>query len=395
MKNYYYLLVISLITQLCFSQTETEIYLFDLSTANDTITLSNPKNIANNKGYDNQPSFVDDATVLFSSTRSEQTDILQFNIEDGSTKKWLSDTPTGSEYSPLKIPGREAVSAIRLDLDGLQRLYAYDLKTGASEVLLKGLKVGYHVWVDPNTIVCTVLIEKRMDLVVADLMKGTHKTVAKNVGRSLHKIPNTLLVSYISKEKEIWEIKSLNPISGKTMYIVPTYNQTEDMCWLPDGTLLAGADKSLVMTNPGKKKPWQQLVYFPQEEIHGISRIAVSPNASRIAFVSLTSPRAVVDEQLQAYNKRDLEAFAAAFSDTVKVYSYPNTLVGEGKEAFKEMYRGFFKTTPDLHCKITNRIVLGKKVVDQEEVTANGNTFSAIAIYEVENNKIARVTFIQ
>ncbi len=379
----------------CFSQTETEIYLFDLNLEKDTITISNPKNIANNEGYDNQPSFMDDKTVLFSSTRSGQTDILQFNIEDGSTKKWLSDTPTGSEYSPLRIPGRKSVSAIRLDLDGLQRLYAYDLKTGTSEVLLEGLKVGYHVWVDAHTIVCTVLKEKGMDLVVANLEDGTKKTVAKNVGRSLHNIPDTELVSYISKENEPWHINSLDPISGEIKKIVHTYDQTEDICWLPDGTILAGANKSLVMTNPAKKEPWQQLIYFPQEEIHGISRIAVSPNANRIAFVSLTSPRQAVERQLNAYNERDIDAFAEAFSDDISIYYYPETLVGQGNEALKDMYRGFFETTPDLHCTVKNRIVLGKKVIDQEEVTANGNTFDAIAIYEVENNKIVKVTFIQ
>ena len=41
-----------------------------------------------------------------------------------------------------------------------------------------------------------------------------------------------------------------------------------------------------------------------------------------------------------------------------------------------------------------NRIVIGNKVIDKEYITANGDTFSAVAIYEVANGKIAKVTFI-
>ena len=57
-----------------FAQANTEIYLFDLELDHGSPILSNPKNISNNEGYDNQPSFLDDHTVLFSSTRDGQTD---------------------------------------------------------------------------------------------------------------------------------------------------------------------------------------------------------------------------------------------------------------------------------------------------------------------------------
>jgi hypothetical protein len=183
------------------SQQSTEIYLMDVTKNADTIRLSAPLNISNNEGYDNQPSFFDNENILFSSTRNNQTDIALYNIGKG-TKTWISNTTQGSEYSPLKIPEKEAVSAIRLDSNGIQRLYQYDLRTGISKELLKDLKVGYHVWYNAHIIVCAVLIENRMDLVVANLKKGTTHTVQKNVGRSLHKIPDTNLISFISKEEK-------------------------------------------------------------------------------------------------------------------------------------------------------------------------------------------------
>ncbi len=378
-----------------YSQTDTEVYLFDLDIEGDKVELSNPKNISNNQGYDNQPSFFDKDKVLFAATREEQTDVLLFDIVNGSAKTWLTDTPTGGEYSPLKIPGKNAFSAIRLDLDGLQRLYEYDVKTGASKVLLEGLKVGYHVWFNKHIIVCTVLKENRMDLVVSNLKDNTNYTVQKNVGRSLHKIPDTETISYISKESGQWAIKSLDPISGSTFKIIDTYGKTEDMCWLPNGSILAGAGKALVSVQPDKDPQWKQLIYFPLEEIHTISRIATNTSGTRLAFVSEVSPRTIVQKQLDAYNARDIDAFVATFSETVELYNHPNTLIGKGSDQLKERYQRFFEATPDLNCEIKNRIVLGNKVIDEEYITANGSNFSAVAIYEVKNGKIAKVTFIR
>jgi hypothetical protein len=56
-----------------------------------------------------------------------------------------------------------------------------------------------------------------------------------------------------------------------------------------------------------------------------------------------------------------------------------------------------FERTPDLHCELVNRIVLGNTVIDQERVTGfpGGNVIEAVAIYKVENGKIAKVYFIR
>ncbi len=396
MEKRFFLITIALFTMatvLC--QSNTEVYLFDLNMGTAKPTLSNPKNISNNVGYDNQPSFLDDNTILFSSTRADQTDILKFNITNGSTSTWITDTPTGSEYSPLKIPNKNAVSAIRLDLNGLQRLYEYNLKSGVSELLLKDLKVGYHMWYNDHIIVSTVLVDNRMDLVVSNLKEGSDKTLQKNVGRNLLKIPNSDLISYISKENNPMEIKSLHPILGTTKSIATTYNASEDICWLKDGTILTGFEKSILRLDPTDNEGWQTLVKFDLDEINNISRIAVNENANRLAFVAEESPVVIVQKQLDAYNARDIDAFMDTYSNNIELYNFPNKSTRKGKEAMREGYAGFFENTPDLHCEIKNRIVIGNKVIDEEYITANGKSFSAVAIYEVENGKIAKVTFLQ
>ena len=395
MKKKSLLILAVLMGLLCYSQPNTEVYLFDLETSNAKIILANPKNVSNNEGYDNQPSFYDENNLLFSSTRSDQTDILKLNILDGSTKEWISDTPTGSEYSPLRVPDKQAISAIRLDLDGLQRLYEYDIKNGTSKVLLDNLKVGYHVWYNKNIIVCTALVDNRMDLMVANLKSGEVKTIDKNVGRSLHKIPYTTQVSYIKNEEGGRKINTLDPLTGETSTLTTLYKNAQDICWLQDGTLLAGAGKSLVYANPSKNMAWHTLMNFEDEEIQNISRIAVNSNNTRLAFVAEESPRKIVDQQLKAYNNRDIEAFVATYSENVELYNFPNELIGKGRQELRTNYRAFFESTPDLNCEIKNRIVVGNKVIDEEYLTINGQYFSAVAIYEIANGKIAKVTFIQ
>jgi len=393
MKNFIStLLLLCCGTVLC--QTNTEVYLFDVKTVNRKTEIVNPRNISNNQGYDNQPSFYDGNTILFSSTRNGQTDIAKYDIESERTT-WVTDTPQGSEYSPLKIPGKNSASAIRLDSTGLQRLYEYSVWDGTYSELLKDLKVAYHVWFNPNIVVSSVSEDDRLDLIVSNLSDGTHKTIQKNVGRSLHQIPNSNLISFISKENEVWEIRSLNPLTGEVKKITKMFENIDDICWLGKDLIIAANNKVLMQINPETKNEWDRFLRLEKKGINHISRIAVSPNGKYLSLVVEQSPVAIVQNQLDAYNARDIEAFLNTYSNDVQVFNFPNELSYTGKEKMRANYTDFFESTPDLNCKIKNRIVIGNKIIDKENVTANGNSFSAVAIYEVENGKIAKVTFIR
>jgi hypothetical protein len=106
-------------------------------------------------------------------------------------------------------------------------------------------------------------------------------------------------------------------------------------------------------------------------------------------------PEIIVQKQLDAYNARDIEGFLATYASDIKLYNFPNTLRTDGVAAMRKGYGSYFESTPDLHAEIKNRIVIGNTVIDEEEVTANGNKFNAVAIYEIENGKISKVTFVR
>ncbi|WP_204336046.1 VOC family protein [Leptobacterium flavescens] len=282
-----YLFSFSLLLNIAVSwaQPGTEVYLFKLS---KNLELSTPQNTSGNPGfYDNQPSFLNNNTLLFSSTRNGQTDIRKVGLDNGEDV-WITATD-GSEYSPLKIPGREAASSIRLDKDGKQLLYAYNFKDGKPEVLVNDLVIGYHVWFDKDHIVSFVLGEES-SLVVSDLKNGSNKTYQKKIGRSLHKIPGSKLISYISKENDQWEIRSLDPLTGNSKLIVPTLENAEDMCWTPDGTIIMGKGDTLYKYDPKTDSEWTKLISLSSFGLDGITRVSVSPQGDKIAVVVTEKP---------------------------------------------------------------------------------------------------------
>lgn len=265
-----------------YGQPNTEIYLFKLNIANDQFQLTEGKNISNNQGYDNQPSFQYSNKILFASTRNGQTDIRAYHTNDGKLE-WLTSTKQGSEYSPTPIPTTKDISAIRLDTTGLQRLYRY--RREKYKPILSDLVIGYHVWNSRNILVSFVLGEPHK-LVVSNLKKNTHITIDTNIGRSLHNIPNTNLVSYISKENKNWEIRSLDTQTGEIKKITNTVPNVEDMCWLNDGSILMGKGKILYRFDPKKDTEWKIVQLFDKEKFDNITRITVNKSNSKLALVA-------------------------------------------------------------------------------------------------------------
>lgn len=106
---------------------------------------------------------------------------------------------------------------------------------------------------------------------------------------------------------------------------------------------------------------------------------------------------ALAQEQLDGYNKRDIEAFLKPYSENVKVYAFPDQLLYEGKAKMREEYTAMFNQLPDLHCKLVNRIVLNNKVIDHEEVVfmKSQPKVYAIAVYTITDGKISEVRFMQ
>ena len=109
----------------------------------------------------------------------------------------------------------------------------------------------------------------------------------------------------------------------------------------------------------------------------------------------ITTPQMLAQQQLNAYNAHDLEAFLAPYAEEVELYSFPDKLELKGKANMRKAYQ-FVTTTPQLFCRLVNRIVEGNMVIDQEEVWGFGDKpVTAVAIYVVEGGKITKAYFKQ
>lgn len=257
-----------------------EIWLFDLD---DGFSLSSPVNISENPGrYSNQPYFVDNDTIYFTSERNGKTDLVKYTVSENK-RVWLTDHPA-SEFSPQPVPGRNAVSAVRLYGDGTQYMAITDLDTGESEKILDGYVPGYFIWHDPQTVAAFILGEPHR-LMVFNLEDGSVEDVGGPIGRSLHRIPGTDFISYIHKADDEWTIRALFVDILETKDIAPTLPEREDLAWAPNGTLLMGDGKSLYTFVPGEDYEWQRAPVDESMFPGNISRMAVSPDGRRLAIV--------------------------------------------------------------------------------------------------------------
>ncbi len=107
------------------------------------------------------------------------------------------------------------------------------------------------------------------------------------------------------------------------------------------------------------------------------------------------SPEQLAQEQLDAYNERNLERFIACYSDDVRLYRPPSSEPFiEGKAQLAEHYAAKRFNLPDLHAELLGRLVVGNKVFDHERVVGvQPEPMEVAAVYEVRDGLIAACYF--
>jgi hypothetical protein len=162
----------------------------------------------------------------------------------------------------------------------------------------------------------------------------------------------------------------------------------------------AGKEHQVGAIKPGLLADLILMEGNPLEELDHLKKITnVVKSGKWIEPGSLlkSSPEELAQQQLNAYNAHDIEAFLVPYAEDVKIYNFPNELIMDGKEVMRSSYSGMFERSTDLHCKLVNRMVLGTTVIDQEEVTFKKGEplLKAIAIYKIKNDKIQEVYFVR
>jgi hypothetical protein len=111
------------------------------------------------------------------------------------------------------------------------------------------------------------------------------------------------------------------------------------------------------------------------------------------------SPEQVVQQNLEAYNQRNLEAFMSSFSEDIAIYNFSeNSPITAGLDAVRKRYQDLFLQSPNLHSTILKRIVFDNKVIDHESIVGRlgaKDVLEIIMIYEVKDQKILKMTVIR
>ena len=250
----------------------------------DALAFEGWRNVTARPGYDNQPGFTPDGdAILYTSHRDEQTDIYRHDLASGAT-----DRVTGtaeSEYSATVMPGGDRFSVIRVEADSTQRLWSFALDGSDPELVLTEIRpVGYHAWIDEHTLGLFVL-GSPATLQIADTRDGTAEVAASDIGRSLHRVPGRAAVSFLHRVDGVALLRIHDPASGRFEDVAQPVADAVDYAWTPGGVLLMGSGSRLFALDPDADAGWREVADLSAVGVTGITRLAVSPDGTRIAVV--------------------------------------------------------------------------------------------------------------
>jgi len=264
----------------------TDIFMIDLmTTPAGNLKVGQPAKITNWDGYNNQPAFMPDGkSIFYTSIREKQADIYRYDIQSMVTTQ-ITNTRE-SEYSPTLMPDGKSISVVRVEADGTQRLWKFPLAGGGPSLILENIKpVGYHLWIDDNTLALFVL-GKPNTLQLVDLRSGKVNSIADNPGRILRRVPHQDKFSFVQKVSDReWLVKTFDLKTREIATFIQTFPGVEDYAWTPSGVLLM-ANGSKLFARKKSDFAWIELADFSNAGLKNITRIAVSAKGDRIAVVS-------------------------------------------------------------------------------------------------------------
>ena len=270
----------------------TDIYLVPLSAGLASMQTAKPTPVSTTAGYDNQPMFSQDgARILFSANHDgKQTDVYAFDRAGGRVSQ-VTRTPE-NENSPTFLPAgigaAGGFSVVQSEMDKTQRLWRFDAQGRNPQLILTDIKpVGYHAWVDADRLGLFVLGQSN-SLQLASVKTGKGEVVASGIGRSLHRIPNTRLISFVHREPsgEYW-IKQIDIDSKKidALTKVVEGNTERDMAWMPDGKTILMSGGAKVYSWTRGASGWTEVFDAAAHGLGAVSRSAVSPKGDAVAIV--------------------------------------------------------------------------------------------------------------
>ena len=111
--------------------------------------------------------------------------------------------------------------------------------------------------------------------------------------------------------------------------------------------------------------------------------------------VSAMDEAQLIQQQVDAFNARDLERFLSFYHSDVVLEDAAGNPMMQGHDGLRAFYGPLFAQSPDLHVDIPRRIHVGSWVIDEEEgrgFHADGfpSELHVAVVYQVLDGKIVR-----
>lgn len=258
----------------------TDILVFQIQAEGGSYRLSDPQDVAQASGYDNQPSFsADSKNIFFSRIEDDQSDIWRWS-PSGEAEN-LSKSPW-SEYSPTPIPGtQDLLSTVMVEETGVQRLWTYSPYAGFQLLFPTVQPVGYHAWSGEN--VALFVLGVPHELRVAQWGVEGARKVDENIGRCLQKVPGRNAVSYTKIENGEHRLKIYDFQTRKSTKLGKLPSGSQDYAWLDQTNVVTWNGTTLVYGDARRNTGWKTLV--SPKPLRAVTRLAVSPDGSKLAVV--------------------------------------------------------------------------------------------------------------
>jgi len=268
----------------------TDVYLADLRVAGGRISVGVPVNVTARPGYDNQPYFLPDGRAfLYTSVREDsQADIYRYDIDRKASTRVTATRE--SEYSPTPLPDGKGFSVVRVEADSTQRLWAFVLDGSRPHLVLDSIKpVGYHAWADGHTLVLFVLgSPATLQLADARSPAARGEVLARDIGRSLQRIPGREAVSFVQRDSVAGaSLQEFDVRTHRVTKLVQAPPGADFFVWTPKGIVLTASGTTLYQWDPQRGGEWEPVADFAAAGLTNVTRLAVSPKGDRLAIVAV------------------------------------------------------------------------------------------------------------
>ena len=257
---------------------------------NFKIIPGSARNITDRPGYDNQPNFINNDQLVFSSQPdSNKNDIIMYNFDTDLFTN-LTRTPDKSEFSPTLTDCGLYVSAVTVEEDSAQRLWLYPINLGEPELLYDDIMpVAYYDWYEN---IAAMYVLGNPNKLVYPYSKEEVVTLAENVGRSISRRPKTSEVTFLNAGsnvvvdgKKALEIISYDIKKRTSTNLGVALGDSQDFIWIDKNQMLMAQGKDLYLRNIKKSVSWEKIATVSLPGFKGISRLALSPKGDKLVLV--------------------------------------------------------------------------------------------------------------